>query len=136
MRILPLFAALVAQTCLFAVEDAAAIKPQDLGWCTVTAPAQASVGSASEITVTLNRVPEGMSFVTLDLHSRGAAKEYIGVNCSGGAKAATLKTPLIWTITVVAQPGLAEIIPTIYLSSAGNWGTKGDLVKAAPISVR
>ncbi len=136
MRALLLFsAALAAQACLHAADDAAP-KPQDLGWCTVTAPAQAGVGLASEITVTLNQVPAGMAFVTLDLHSRGAAKEYIGVNSSGGAKAATLKTPLIWKITVLAQPGLAEIIPTIYLSSAGNWGTKGDLVNAAPINVR
>lgn len=136
MRPIPTIAILAVMSAGFAAEGDAKPKPQTLEWCTVSTPAKVTPGSACEITVTLTKLPDDAKFVTVDLHARGEGGEYKGFYASGGAKPATKDTPITWKIGTKAKDGVIEIVPLIYLSTAGNWNTKTLGENSEPIALQ
>lgn len=136
MRVVPIIAALLSLSACFAAEGDAQPTAQSLEWCKVTTPAKVSPGTVCEITVTLTSIPDDAKFVTVDLHARGDGGEYKGFYASGGAKPAVKDTPITWKVKAAAKDGVIEIVPLIYLSTAGNWSTKGKDLNSAPIQLQ
>jgi hypothetical protein len=93
-------------------------------WGTMTVPAAIAPGQRCQISVKLEGVEEPMK-VKVDLHWGKDGGAYGGFNAWGGdAKDVKGEGPYVFTFMPQDQPGLTRYIPTVYLTTTGEWADR------------
>jgi hypothetical protein len=107
-------------------EVVAEIKNETFDWVEVDAPKTMVAGKPSEITLTLNGIPDGNT-IQIDLHWIKKGNAWGGVNTVGQRHTVKGNGPYTFKIKPVDKPQLTTFDLIIYTSKDGTWANKTNL---------